>query len=90
MEQGCASDRSQIPAINYLAHVRRNDDGSFVIHELEEHLRGVGEQVSPGVPFGPLDGREGEEKKSVASDEEVSRVCNVRKAAHETETIHDG
>lgn len=24
-----------------LAHVRRNDDGSFVIHELEEHLRAV-------------------------------------------------
>lgn len=25
----------------YLAHVRRNDDGSFAIHELEEHLRAV-------------------------------------------------
>ena len=27
-----------------LAHVRRNDDGSFAIHELEEHLRAVGGQ----------------------------------------------
>lgn len=25
-----------------LAHVRRNDDGSCAIHELEEHLRAVG------------------------------------------------
>ena len=90
MEQGCASDRSQIPATNYLARVRRSDDGSFAIHEREEQLCVVAEQVSPGVPFGPLDGREGEEKKSAASDEEVSRVCNVRTVAHETETIHDG
>ena len=27
---------------DYLAHVRRNDDGSFVIHDLEEHVRAVG------------------------------------------------
>ena len=33
MEQGCASDRSHIPSTHYLAHVRRNDDGSFEIHE---------------------------------------------------------
>lgn len=26
-----------------LAHVRRNDDGSFAIHDLEDHLRAVGE-----------------------------------------------
>lgn len=26
-----------------LAHVRRNDDGSFAIHHLEEHLRAVGD-----------------------------------------------
>lgn len=26
---------------DYLAHVRRNDDGSFAIHHLEEHLRAV-------------------------------------------------
>jgi len=26
---------------HYLAHVRRSDDGSFEIHELEEHLRAV-------------------------------------------------
>jgi hypothetical protein len=25
-----------------LAHVRRNEDGSFAIHELEEHVRAVG------------------------------------------------
>jgi len=25
-----------------LAHVRRNDDGSFAIHDLVEHLRAVG------------------------------------------------
>lgn len=41
MEQGRASDRSQIPATNYLAHVRRNDDGSFELHELEKHLSWV-------------------------------------------------
>lgn len=27
----------------WLAHVRRNDDGSFAIHDLEEHLRTVGD-----------------------------------------------
>ncbi|MDF0667212.1 MAG: CRISPR-associated helicase Cas3' [Nitrospira sp.] len=27
----------------YLAHVRRNDDGSFAIHHLEDHLRAVGD-----------------------------------------------
>lgn len=27
----------------YLAHVRRREDGSFAIHELEDHLRAVGE-----------------------------------------------
>jgi hypothetical protein len=46
MEQGCASDRLQTPATNYLAHVRRNDDGSFEIRQLEDHLRGVGDRVS--------------------------------------------
>lgn len=25
----------------YLAHVRRNDDGSFAIHDFEEQLRAV-------------------------------------------------
>jgi hypothetical protein len=39
-----------------LAHVRCNDDGSFAIHEREEHVRAAVEQVSPGVPFGPVDG----------------------------------
>jgi len=28
---------------NRLAHVRRNEDGSFAIHELEDHLRAVGD-----------------------------------------------
>jgi|CXWL01.1.fsa_nt_gi CRISPR-associated endonuclease/helicase Cas3 len=27
----------------YLAHVRQNQDGSFVIHDLEDHLRAVAE-----------------------------------------------
>lgn len=27
----------------YLAHVRRNEDGSCAIHDLEEHLRAVGD-----------------------------------------------
>lgn len=30
-----------LPVRQYLAHVRRNDDGSFEIHDLEEHLRAV-------------------------------------------------
>lgn len=28
---------------DYLAHVRQTQDGSFVIHELEAHLRAVGD-----------------------------------------------
>lgn len=27
--------------VDYLAHVRQTEDGSFVIHELEDHLRAV-------------------------------------------------
>jgi CRISPR-associated endonuclease/helicase Cas3 len=27
----------------YLAHVRQDEDGTFVIHDLEEHLRAVGD-----------------------------------------------
>jgi CRISPR-associated endonuclease/helicase Cas3 len=30
----------------HLAHVRRNEDGSFEIHQLEEHLRAVGDLAS--------------------------------------------
>lgn len=30
------------PSLTYLAHVRRNEDGSFATHDLEEHLREVG------------------------------------------------
>ena len=32
---------SRAPAGRSLAHVRRNDDGSFVIHGREEQLRAV-------------------------------------------------
>jgi hypothetical protein len=28
---------------DYLAHVRRKEDGSFTIHHLEDHLRAVGD-----------------------------------------------
>ncbi|MEC4889631.1 MAG: hypothetical protein RI101_06170 [Nitrospira sp.] len=39
-------DSSSQPALHpearrHLAHVRRNDDGSFAIHEYETHLRAV-------------------------------------------------
>ena len=27
---------------DYLAHVRRSEDGSFAIHHLEDHFRSVG------------------------------------------------
>ena len=30
-----------VSAKQYLAHVRRDTDGSFVIHDLEEHLHAV-------------------------------------------------
>lgn len=39
MDQGLAPARSDVLPQHFLAHVRRNDDGSFAIHELEEHLR---------------------------------------------------
>jgi len=32
---------SSAPTEHYLAHVRRNEDGSFEIHHLEDHLRAV-------------------------------------------------
>lgn len=32
---------SPVPLNHYLAHVRQNPDGSFVIHDLGEHLHGV-------------------------------------------------
>lgn len=38
-EYGIAPLRSS--SSPYLAHVRRNDDGSFTMHDLEEHLRAV-------------------------------------------------
>ena len=31
------------PIKGHLAHVRRNEDESFEIHHLEEHLRAVGD-----------------------------------------------
>jgi len=33
----------------FLAHVRRNEDGSFAIHDLEEHLRTVGKFDNEGL-----------------------------------------
>ncbi|MDN5940922.1 MAG: hypothetical protein L0H94_03475 [Nitrospira sp.] len=30
---------------HYLAHMRWNEDGSFAIHTLEDHLRAVGDLV---------------------------------------------
>ncbi len=33
---------------DYLAHVRRNDDGSFAIHDLEAHMP---ESYDLAVPF---------------------------------------
>ena len=42
MDQDSTPTRSEASPTNYLAHVRRNGDGSFVIHDLEEHLRAVG------------------------------------------------
>jgi len=39
MDHDPVSDRSGFPSPSYLAHVRRNDDGSFAIHHLDEHLR---------------------------------------------------
>jgi hypothetical protein len=39
--------RAQSAALRpHLAHVRRNDDGSFALHDLEEHLRAVDGQNS--------------------------------------------
>lgn len=43
MNHGSASPRSQESQPGFLAHVRRNEDGSFIIHELEEHLRAAGD-----------------------------------------------
>jgi hypothetical protein len=38
--------RAQSAALRpHLAHVRRNDDRSFAIHDLQEHLRAVGNPV---------------------------------------------
>lgn len=46
--RGCVAikDRtvsSPAAAQRYLAHVRQSEDGSFVVHDLEEHLRAVGD-----------------------------------------------
>lgn len=34
-----------VPLKQYLAHVRRNEDGLFAIHDLEDHLRAVGDRL---------------------------------------------
>jgi hypothetical protein len=41
MNRNRAPDRSGSPSLPFLAHVRRNDDGSFAVHHLEDHLRAV-------------------------------------------------
>ncbi len=41
MRTGVTDPAGVAPAKRYLAHVRQNKDGSFVIHHLEEHLRAV-------------------------------------------------
>jgi hypothetical protein len=45
MDHARVSDRTVSPSTTYLAHVRRNDDGSFAIHDLEEHVRAVASQL---------------------------------------------
>lgn len=42
MSHGSAPDPPATSQAKFLAHVRRNEDGSFQIHHLEEHLRAVG------------------------------------------------
>lgn len=48
MSDRALSDKIDDPrqSAGFLAHVRRNEDGSFVIHDLEEHMRAVG---NPGI-----------------------------------------
>jgi CRISPR-associated endonuclease/helicase Cas3 len=41
MSHGRAPTHPAASQTTFLAHVRRNEDGSFEIHHLEEHLRGV-------------------------------------------------
>ena len=41
MRTGVTDPAGITPVKHYLAHVRRNEDGSFEIHQLEEHLRAV-------------------------------------------------
>ena len=49
MDHSRVPDWSESPSLNYLAHVRRNDDGSFENHDLENHLRGVGDPEIEGL-----------------------------------------
>jgi HD superfamily phosphohydrolase YqeK len=41
LRTGVTNPAGVAPVKRYLAHVRQNKDGSFVIHNLEEHLRAV-------------------------------------------------
>lgn len=41
MRTGVTKPAGVTPMKQYLAHVRQDKDGSFVIHNLEEHLRAV-------------------------------------------------
>lgn len=49
MDHGSVSDQSGSPSPNYLAHVRRNDDGPCAIHHLEKHVRAVGDLIIEGL-----------------------------------------
>ncbi len=41
MSHGSFQTPYQNPQTGFLAHVHQNEDGSFVIHHLEDHLRAV-------------------------------------------------
>jgi len=46
MNEGTTSPDGAPGQKGFLAHVRRNDNESFAIHELEEHSRAVGDLSS--------------------------------------------
>lgn len=48
---------SPAPAKRDLAHVRRDEDGSFAIHDLEEHLRAVAGIVQCAIAGLALEGQ---------------------------------
>ncbi len=46
MSYGSAPAHPATSQTRFLAHVRQAADGSFVIHDLEEHLRSVAQRAS--------------------------------------------